>query len=157
MSVDETSRETALAFSPETGRQTEESTVGLLCGNPDYLLMCSSLSSKHHSTLCNPHLTTFNLSAPPVQLSYHSQEGEKKRKIKKTRGQWLRSHSMSSGHLTQQMWGSPSIHMGDLNSHQHERIHTVLCWQIPLGWLRTQPLMTEECRQTGAMILQLYC
>lgn len=105
-----------------------------------------------NSTLCKPRLKTFSLSAPPVQLSYSLRKGKKRGKIKK--GQRLRSLCMSSGHLTQQMSGSPSIHMGDLNSHQHERVHTVLCWQIPLGWLMTQPLMTEECRQTGAMLLQ---
>lgn len=124
----------------------------LLCGNPDHLLTtCPFPPSQRCSTLCNPRLAAFSLSTPPVQLSYVFRKGRKEGKIKK--GQWLRSPCMSSGHLTRQMWGSPSVHTGDLNSHQHERVHTVLCWQIPAGWLRTQPLMTKKCRQTGAMLL----
>lgn len=85
LSADETSRDTVLALPPETGRQVEESILWLLCGNPDYLLMEECIS-----TVCNPWITTFNLSPPPVQLIYAHRKG-KKRGIKKNKlkkGQW---------------------------------------------------------------------
>lgn len=92
------------------------------------------------ATLLNPRLTTFSLSAPPVQLSYTVRKGKKRGK--KSQATQVTLHAFWSP--DKQIWGSPSIHIGDHNSHRHERVHKVLCWHIPLSWLRTQPLMTEN-------------
>lgn len=79
LSTNKTSRHTSLTLPPEIGLQGEESAVWLLCGNPDYLLMQSSLS-----TVCNPCITTFNLSPPPVQLTSTCRQGKKRGKLKKS-------------------------------------------------------------------------
>lgn len=78
LSTNKTSSHTSLTLTPETGRQGEENTVWLLCGNPDYLLMHSSLS-----IVGNPWKTTFSLFPPPFQLTYTWRKGKKRGKLEK--------------------------------------------------------------------------
>lgn len=78
LSTNKTSSHTSLTLTPETGRQGEENTVWLLCGNPDYLLMHFSLS-----IVGNPLKTTFSLFPPPVQLTYTWRKGKKRGKLEK--------------------------------------------------------------------------
>lgn len=113
---EETSRETTLVFP----RETEKSNVWFLCGNPNYLLMPSfhQCVLQHSVKSTSSNFQSFHFSRP---TPLRSQDGKEKRK-KDT------SLRMSSGH-----WGRPSIHTSDPDSHQHERAHKVLCWQIPPG------------------------
>lgn len=129
-SADETTRDTVLAFPPETGRQVEESAVWLLRGNlfhPSFIpFLQSNLST---------------LTGKVIKKDFFCLL---KRKVTRVTLHFLQ-------------YPDPENVMNALHSHGWSPLkpvwaYTVLCWQIQLGWLRTQPLPTEECRKTGATI-----